>query len=50
MEIYASSKGTQWGQPVHILKSNIAILTDWLINVNLDEDEGGEDESKQYFD
>jgi hypothetical protein len=48
LEIYASSRGTQWGQPVHILKQNIAILTDWLISINIDDSE--EDEPSQYFD
>ena len=49
LEIYASSRGTQWGQPVHILKQNIPILTDWLINVNIDDDDD-DDEPSQYFD
>jgi hypothetical protein len=49
LEIYASSRGTQWGQPVHILKQNIAILTEWLISVNIADDDE-DDEPKQYFD
>ncbi len=49
LEIYASSRGTQWGQPVHILKQNIAILTEWLISVNIADDDD-DDEPKQYFD
>lgn len=49
LEIYASSRGSQWNQPVHILKLNIPILTDWLINVN-DEDAEDDEEPSQYFD
>jgi hypothetical protein len=38
IEILASSVGSQWGQPVHILKMNLPYLVSW-INSLLDEDE-----------
>ena len=50
LEIYASSKGSQWGQPVHVLKLNIPILTDWLVSVNSIEEEDDDEEPTQYFD
>jgi|688.fasta_scaffold187266_5 hypothetical protein len=47
IEIFASEKGSQWGQPVHILKLNIPILTAWLMD-SLDDDDD-EQEQAQYF-
>jgi hypothetical protein len=38
IEILASSVGSQWGQPVHILKMNLPYLVSWL-NSLLEEDD-----------
>jgi hypothetical protein len=44
IEILANLKGSQWGQPVHILKMNLPILKEWI-----DYESRQEDEDDQYF-
>jgi hypothetical protein len=38
IEIYADEKGSQWGQPVHILKMNLQYLMSWIEDIEQDED------------
>ncbi len=38
IEIYADEKGSQWGQPVHILKMNLQYLMSWIEDIQDDED------------
>jgi hypothetical protein len=38
IEIYADEKGSQWGQPVHILKMNLQYLMSWMEDIQDDED------------
>jgi hypothetical protein len=38
IEIYADEKGSQWGQPVHILKMNLQYLMSWMEDIQDDEE------------
>jgi len=38
IEIKADEKGSQWGQPVHILKMNLQYLMSWIEDIEQDED------------
>jgi hypothetical protein len=38
IEIKADEKGSQWGQPVHILKMNLQNLMSWIEDIEQDED------------
>ena len=38
IEIFADEKGSQWGQPVHILKMNMQYLYSWMEDIEEDED------------
>lgn len=37
IEISADEKGSQWGQPVHILKMNLQYLMSWMEDIEEDE-------------
>jgi hypothetical protein len=38
IEIYADEKGSQWGQPVHILKMNLQYLMSWMEDIESDDE------------
>jgi hypothetical protein len=38
IEIKADEKGSQWGQPVHILKMNLQYLMSWIEDIQDDEE------------
>jgi predicted RNA-binding protein with PIN domain len=38
IEIFADEKGSQWGQPVHILKMNTQYLYSWMEDIQEDDE------------